>query len=182
MKISDGLDARIQEASEASEKTGSNVRAGTPEELSDRLDLSYRIIGKVAGRLSPEGLSAMDRLLNAGPVARQKDLDQLMLAVGSDDSDEVKRRKKDPFDALDEVMDAGSGGMGNLLSAMQGMSPEDQQAFLQTLSGLLKRGVMGYEYRKVNGQPYKVYLENEMGTDIHRAKLVQKQSSAVSNL
>ena len=181
MTISDALDARIRKTSGASDKPGPDAPAELPDGLSDRLDLSYRIIGKVAGRLSPEGLSAMERLLNAGPVARQKDLNQLMLAIGADDPEASKRRKKDPFDALDQVMDVGAGGMGNLLSAMQGMSPEDQQAFLQTLSGLLKRGVMGYEYRKVNGEPYKVYLENEIGTDLYRAKLIKRQSSVISD-
>ncbi len=175
MTISDALDARIRETAGASDKSGSNAHVETSEGLSDRLDLSYRIIGKVAGRLSPEGLSAMERLLHAGPVARRQDLNQLMQAASADDPEASKQRKKDPFDAIDQVMDVGAGGMGNLLSAMQGMSPEDQQAFLQTLSSLLKRGVMGYEYRKVNGQPYKVYIENEMGTDIHHAKLYQRK-------
>lgn len=173
MIISGALDAHVPQAQEVEGPSGSHRQTEVPASDSDRLDLRYRIFGKVADRLSPEGLSAMDSLLKGGP--RRNDLRRLIAALGTAEDERAKhRRRQDPFDALDQVLDAGSGGMGNLFDAMQGMSPEDQQAFLDTLSGLLKRGVMGYEYRKVNGQPYKVYLENEMGTPIHRAKLYRK--------
>jgi hypothetical protein len=122
----------------------------------------------------------MDRLLSKGPVERRNDLRRLIAALEAEEDERPRRRRRrDPFDALDRVLDAGSGGMGNLFAVMQDMSPEDQQAFLQTLSTLLKRGVMGYEYRKVNGQPYKVYLENEMGTPVHRAKLYRREQSLI---
>lgn len=182
MTIPETPDARVRQASEVAENAGGKARSDAPEVPSDSLDLRYRILGKVAGRLSPEGMAAMEGLLQTVPTTRQKDLNQLILAVGAEDPGDVKRRRereKDLFDAIDQVMDAGSGGMGNLFTAMQGMSPEDQQNFLQTLSGLLKRGVMGYEYRKVRGQPYKIYLENEIGSDIHRQKLYKKQLNSI---
>lgn len=176
MTIGDTSGARARKTAEVLDRPPGGGAAQETESPWDRLDLSYSILGKVAGRLSKDGASAMEGLLRGGPAARERDLNRLIIAIGAEDPEETRRRKKkDPFDALDEVMDVGSGGMGNLLSAMQGMAPEDQQAFLQTLSGLLKRGVMGYEYRKVNGQPYKVYLENEMGTDLHRAKLYRRK-------
>lgn len=175
MTIPDTFEARVQQAQEVEGVPGADPRKPTPESALDRLDLRYRIFGRVADRLSSEGLSAMDRLLSGGPVERRNDLRRLIAALEAEEDERPgRRRRRDPFDALDGVLDAGSGGMGNLFAVMQGMSPEDQQAFLQTLSTLLKRGVMGYEYRKVNGQPYKVYLENEMGTPVHRAKLYKK--------
>ena len=175
MTISDTPDTPIQQAQPVEGKPGFPLQPESSEADSDRLDLRYRIIGKVADQLSPEGQSAMGRLLSGN--GSRSDLRRLIAALGpdADEADGTKRRqKRDPFDALDRVMDAGSGGMGNLFEATQGMAPEDQQAFLQTLSSLLKRGVVGYEYRKVNGQPYKVYIENEMGTPIHRAKLYKR--------
>lgn len=178
MTISDAPDARIRQAWEMEGSPGASPRTATPENAPDRLDLRYRIIGKVAGHLSPEGQSAMDRLLSGSPASNRGDLRRLIAALRADEDEAdgpKRRRRRDPFDALDRVLDAGAGGMGNLLGAMHGLAPEDQQAFLQTLSGLLKRGVMGYEYRKVNGQPRKVYLENEMGTPIHRAKLYERK-------
>lgn len=180
MTIPDTFEARIQQAREVEGAPGTDLRKTPPESASDRLDLRYRIFGKVADRLSPEGLSAMDRLLSGGPARRGNDLRRLIAVLDAEEDEKPgRRRRHDPFDALDQVLDAGSGGMGNLFAVMQGMSPEDQQAFLQTLSGLLKRGVMGYEYRKVNGQPYKVYLENEMGTPVHRARLYRREQGLI---
>ena len=171
MTIPDTPSARVPKAQERS--SGSPLQAESPASDADRLDLRYQVFGKVADRLSPEGRAAMDHLLKGD--SRRNDVRRLIAALATEEEDRPgHRRKKDPFDALDQVLDVGSGGMGNLLSAMQGMSPEDQQGFLDTLSGLLKQGVMGYEYRKVNGQPRKVYLENEMGTPIHRAKLYRR--------
>jgi hypothetical protein len=179
MIIPDTFEARVQQAQEVEGASGADPRQTPPETAPDRLDLQFRIFGKVADRLSPEGLSAMDRLLNGGP-RRGNDLRRLIAALDAEEDERPgRRRRRDPFDALDRVLDAGSGGMGNLFAVMQDMSPEDQQAFLQTLSTLLKRGVMGYEYRKVNGQPYKVYLENEMGTPVHRARLYRREQSLI---
>jgi hypothetical protein len=176
MTIPDALDARASRAREVEGPSGAQPRTESAASDSDRLDLRYQIFGKVADRLSPEGQATLDRLLKGG--SRRTDVTRLIAALRSEE-DEERRRKKDPFDALDQVLDVGSGGMGNLLSAMQGMSPEDQQGFLQALSGLLKRGVMGYEYRRVNGQPYKVYLENEIGTPVHRARLYKREDVSV---
>ena len=174
MTIPDTPSARVPKAQERS--SGSPLQAESPASDADRLDLRYQVFGKVADRLSPEGRAAMDRLLKGDSRWNRR----LIAVLAAEEEDRPgHRRKKDPFDALDQVLDVGSGGMGNLLSAMQGMSPEDQQGFLDALSGLLKQGVMGYEYRKVNGQPYKVYIENEMGTPVHRAKLYKREDVSV---
>ncbi|MDA0746002.1 MAG: hypothetical protein O2954_05745 [bacterium] len=75
-------------------------------------------------------------------------------------------------EALDRALDL-SGGAKDLLQNLQTMSREDQDAFLKSLTDLLRHGVVGYEYRRINGEPQKVFIDVAIGSDLHRAPLVR---------
>lgn len=90
-----------------------------------------------------------------------------------------EHRRGDPAslsipEALDRVLDLGGGGAANLLSALERVSGEDREGFLKALAGLLRHGVVGYEYRKINGRPHKVFIDVAIGSDLHRAPLVRE--------
>ena len=185
MIISDLIDAKRTPAFEWDKDTGvtETLMPKKPEGISDRLELRYLDLDRLTSRLTPEGRSEMDRLLSDGFDFNRNELTFLFSVISSDEDDtgvSNDNLRRNPIHSLDMVLDSGSGGMANLYDALDGLSPEDQEIFLQTLSTLLKRGVMGYEYRKVNGQPYKVYLTNEIGSEIHRAKLYRRDQFAIS--
>jgi hypothetical protein len=73
---------------------------------------------------------------------------------------------------LDDVLDLGDGR--SLLGSLSKLPAEEAEGALQSLARLLKAGVVGYEYRKKNGQVHKVFVDVAMGTDLHRAPLVRK--------
>ena len=81
--------------------------------------------------------------------------------------------RPDTQDALDAALDLTPGRAGRLLATLSRMSPEEADAALKSLAELLKRGVVGYEYREVNGEPMKVFIDVAMGSDLHRAPLVR---------
>jgi len=81
-------------------------------------------------------------------------------------------RSVDAMGFLDDVLDLGSGR--SLLGALGRVSDEDREGALQALARLLKAGVVGYEYRKVNGQVRKVFVDVALGSDLHRAPLARK--------
>jgi|GEM_PF-2729077 hypothetical protein len=74
---------------------------------------------------------------------------------------------------LDRVLNLNEGGAANLLGVLGEMSRENMDGFLRSLTDLLKHGVVGYEYREVNGSPTKVFVDVAIGSDLHRAPLVQ---------
>ena len=81
-------------------------------------------------------------------------------------------RSSDAMAFLDDVLDLSSGR--SFMAALGRVSDEDRKGALQALARLLKAGVVGYEYRKVNGQVRKIFVDVAMGSDLHRAPLARK--------
>ncbi len=77
------------------------------------------------------------------------------------------------MDALDAALDLTPGDRGSLLGTLSRMTREDAEGALKALAELLKRGIVGYEYRKVNGEPMKVFIDVAIGSDMARAPLVR---------
>lgn len=105
--------------------------------------------------------------------------DQLIQALNkaSDASDDVQKladsgERGSVMGFLDDVLDLSGGG--SLVSSLGKLSAEDAEGALQSLARLLKAGVVGYEYRKVNGQVQKVFIDVAMGSDLHRAPLAKQ--------
>jgi len=111
--------------------------------------------------LSQEALSALERALPAGD-----DVSSLMDAVLQPESPGL-------MDALDAALDLTPGRRGSLLGTLSRMTPEEAESALKALATLLKHGVVGYEYREVNGEPMKVFIDVAMGSDLARAPLVR---------
>lgn len=84
-----------------------------------------------------------------------------------------KDKSSDVMSFLDDVLDLGDGK--SLMGSLSKLSSEDAEGALQSLAKLLKAGVVGYDYRKVNGQVRKVFIDVAMGTDLHRAPLAHKK-------
>ena len=80
--------------------------------------------------------------------------------------------RPDVWDVLDGALDLGD--TRSLLQTLGEMSREEAEGALKALAELLRRGVVGYEYREVNGQLQKVFVEVAMGSDLHRAPLVRR--------
>ena len=78
-----------------------------------------------------------------------------------------------PLQGLDRVLNLNEGGAVNLMGVLGEMSRENMDGFLRSLADLLKHGVVGYEYREVNGSPTKVFIDVAIGSDLHRAPLVK---------
>ena len=117
--------------------------------------------------------SGLPNLLKSLPGAAHKSLQQ---AVKSSSEitwllDRIDR--PDTQDALDAALDLTPGRAGSLLETLSRMTPEEADAALKSLAELLKRGVVGYDYREVNGEPMKVFIDVAMGSDLHRAPLVR---------
>ena len=105
--------------------------------------------------------------------------DQLMAVLNSasDASDDVLTlsdtgKKGNVMGFLDDVLDLSGGG--SLVSSLSDLSAKDAEGALQSLARLLEAGVVGYEYRKVNGQVQKVFIDVAMGSDLHRAPLAKQ--------
>ena len=75
------------------------------------------------------------------------------------------------LDVLDTALNLGR--PRDLGRMIQGMDAEAAQSALQSLARLLRAGVVGYEYRKVNGEPRKVFIDVALGSDLHRAPLLR---------
>lgn len=82
-----------------------------------------------------------------------------------------KRDKSDVMGFVDDVLDLGDGK--SLMGALGDLSSEEVDGALKTLGKLLQAGVVGYEYRKVNGQVQKVFIDVAIGSDLHRAPLAR---------
>ena len=113
------------------------------------------------------------------PEINNSALDQLMQALSkaSDASDDVQSladagKRGSVMGFLDDVLDLSDGS--SLVSSLGKLSAEDTEGALQSLAKLLQAGVVGYEYRKVNGQVRKVFIDVAMGSDLHRAPLARR--------
>jgi hypothetical protein len=72
---------------------------------------------------------------------------------------------------LDDVLDLSDGK--SLMGALGDLSPNEADGALKALGKLLQAGVVGYEYRKVNGEVRKVFIDVTIGSDLHRAPLAR---------
>lgn len=72
---------------------------------------------------------------------------------------------------LDDVLDLSDGK--SLMGALGDLSSEEVDGALKALGKLLQAGVVGYEYRKVNGEVRKVFIDVAIGSDLHRAPLAR---------
>jgi hypothetical protein len=122
----------------------------------DRLEQSY-LAGLMAD-LPEAARDALQRVLQSGA-------DPALLMDGSG--------RPDAMDALHAALDLTPGSGGSLLATLSQMAPAEAEAALKALAELLKRGVVGYEYREVNGEPMKVFIDVAIGSDLHRAPLVK---------
>ena len=82
-----------------------------------------------------------------------------------------KRDDANVMDFLDDVLDLSDGK--SLMGALGDLSPEEVDGALKALGKLLQAGVVGYEYRKVNGEVRKVFIDVAIGSDLHRAPLAR---------
>jgi hypothetical protein len=83
-----------------------------------------------------------------------------------------KRNDSHVMGFLDDVLDF-SGGK-SLMGALGDLTSEEAEGALQALARLLQAGVVGYEYRKVNGEVRKVFIDVAFGSDLHRAPLARE--------
>ena len=63
------------------------------------------------------------------------------------------------FSKLNDFMNLGKPGRLDL----SGLNKEEKEEFLKMLSVLLKKGIVGYEIKEVNGKPEKHYMVNQIG-------------------
>jgi hypothetical protein len=69
------------------------------------------------------------------------------------------------------------GDSRNLLGNLGNLSREELAESFSILSDLFARGIVGYETREVNGEPQKVFIDVAIGSDAHRAPLVQDRDN-----
>ena len=155
----------------------SNAAAGLPERIDarkrqqappsqpegDRAGLGYAALGILHGALPPSLQEALHRAIQAASDAGGEALTAVVDAV----------QRPDAWEAVDRALNLTGGGAGALLTTLGEMSREDAETALKALAELLRRGVVGYEYREINGAPQKVFIDVAMGSDLHRAPLVR---------
>ncbi len=74
--------------------------------------------------------------------------------------------RSDALDLVDQFLDLGRSGLD-----LTDLSKEKLAEAFKTIVELLKHGVVGYEYREINGAPRKVFIDVAIGSDLHRAPL-----------
>ena len=124
------------------------------------------VSGQSADHPDAEGdvtsLSRSSRGLNGAVGARPEPAEGLLdLLQGT--------RSGNVIDSVDRILNLGSGG--NLLGDLGDLSRQELAEAFEILSNLFERGIVGYEYRKINGQPHKVFIDVAIGSDAHRAPL-----------
>ena len=124
----------------------------------DRVEVAY---GDLAA-LPPALQEALQRVLCTAPDAA----DAVAALAG-------RAQKPDVFDVVDGALNLNGGGAATLLGRLQELSREEMEATLKVLADLLRHGVVGYEYRKVNGEIRKVFIDVAIGSDLHRAPLAR---------
>ena len=158
----------ISRIGDGSSNTGVPERPGPQRETApalkhlpgDRVEVAY---GDLAALDLPTALQeALQRVLCTAPDAADA------VAALAD-----RAQKPDVFDVVDGALNLNGGGAATLLGRLQELSREEMEATLKVLADLLRHGVVGYEYRKVNGQTRKVFIDVAIGSDLHRAPLVR---------
>lgn len=74
--------------------------------------------------------------------------------------------RSDALNLVDQFLDLGSGGLD-----LADLSKEELAEAFKMIAELIDRGIVGYEYRKINGAPHKIFIDVAMGSDLHRAPL-----------
>lgn len=74
--------------------------------------------------------------------------------------------RTDALDLVDQFLDLGSGSLD-----LGDLSKEKLAEAFKMIADLAERGIVGYEYRKINGSPHKVFIDVAIGSDLHRAPL-----------
>lgn len=116
--------------------------------------------------VSPE----YDPLLNAQRVAAAlastPDSVATAAAVATAVALDERFERSNALDVVDQFFNLCSGGLD-----LTGLSKEELAEAFEMIVRLLEAGVVGYEYREVNGVPHKVFIDVAMGSDLHRAPL-----------
>ena len=63
------------------------------------------------------------------------------------------------FNKLNDFLNLGKPGRMDVSD----LSPGEKEEFLKMLAALLKKGIIGYEVREVDGKPEKHYIVNQIG-------------------
>ena len=107
-------------------------------------------------------LSRLSRVLNASFGAQPEPVEGLPdFPRGS--------RFTNVFEQIDSILNLGS--RRNFLGVLSDLSREELAKTFAILSDLFDRGIVGYEYREINGEPHKVFIDVAIGSDAHRAPL-----------
>jgi len=69
--------------------------------------------------------------------------------------------------ALDSTFNLGSSDRFTSILSPDSRTNEDKDTYLKTVSALLKRGIVGYEYLDVHNKPYKSFITTQIGDLIH---------------
>ena len=86
------------------------------------------------------------------------------------------------FDAVDNFLDLNSDTRFSFLQYPDIVNNEDFKTFVKIIVNLIKNGIVGYEYLKVNNRPYKSFLSTQIGDQSLYGKKIYKNLSRNSFL
>lgn len=93
----------------------------------------------------------------------------------------ISRKRTSPsfsaFDSVDRFLDLNSDNRFSFLSNPNINKNEDFMTFVKIITNLIKNGIVGYEYLKVNNRPYKSFLSTRIGDQNLYGKKVYKNPS-----
>ena len=115
---------------------------------------------------------ALGKLYNALPEELQEDLRSSLERLPRDASLVDAINRPGVFDVLDQALNL-SDDSRSLVGTISQMGKEEMESALNALADLLRHGVVGYEYREINGSPQKVFIDVAIGSDAHRAPLAR---------
>jgi len=78
-------------------------------------------------------------------------------------SGETTSQSFSAFDAVDRFLNLNSNNRFSFLKYPNIEKNEDFMTFVKIITGLIKNGIVGYEYLKVNNRPYKSFLSTQIG-------------------
>jgi len=86
------------------------------------------------------------------------------------------------FDAVDRFLDLNSDNRLSFLNYPDIENNEEFKTFIKIIANLIKNGIVGYEYLKVNNRPYRSFLSTQIGDQNLYGKKVYKNLSNYSFL
>lgn len=93
-------------------------------------------------------------------------------------SGETASRPFSAFDAVDRFLDLNSDNRFSFLNDPNIAKNEDFMTFVKIITNLIKNGIVGYEYLKVNNRPYKSFLSTQIGAqDLYGKKVYRNLSN-----